>query len=138
MGVPEHSIVTFRLFGDDLIPAEVTGVLGCEPSESYAKGEVRIGSKSGNRYVEKTGRWKLCATDRSPEDVPAQIREILGNLTQDMAVWEALKKRYTLDMFCGIFMASSNDGLEFPPDVLEMLATRGIALALDIYDPSDD
>lgn len=138
MGIAEHSVVAFRIFGDDLVPSEVTGLLGCNPTAAYSKGDVRIGQKTGNRYVEKTGRWSLSAKDRRPEDIPSQISEILARLTQDLGVWDQLSSKYTLDFFCGVFMGSSNDGLEFSPELLRQLSERGITLGLDIYDHSDD
>jgi len=138
MGIAEHSIVSFRIFGDELLPIEVTSLLGCEPTTAFAKGDVRIGSSTGNRYVEKTGRWSLAAEDRRPEDLPAQISEVLGKLPEDPAVWTLLRSRFTMDFFCGVFMGSSNDGLEFPPELLGALSSRGISLSLDIYDPCKD
>jgi hypothetical protein len=138
MGIAEHSVVAFRIFGDDLVPPEITRLLGHDPTAAYSKGDIRVGSKTGNRYIEKTGRWSLSAEDKRPEDIPAQIVEILSKLTQDMTVWEQLRSKYTMDFFCGVFMGSSNDGLEFPPELLGQLSERGIMLGLDIYDHSDD
>ncbi|SFN72062.1 DUF4279 domain-containing protein [Dokdonella immobilis] len=138
MGIAEHSVVSFRIFGDGLVPSEVTSILGCEPTHSCAKGDIRVGPKTGNKYVEKTGLWSLAAEDRRPEDIPAQILEILGKFPEDPAVWAILRSRYTMDFFCGVFMGSSNDGLEFSPEVLGALSSRGISLSLDIYDPSED
>ncbi len=138
MGIADHSIVTFRVFGDDLVPSEVTALLGCEPTTAYSKGDVRISAKTGNRYIEKAGRWSLSAEERRPEDIPAQITEILDKLTNDPAIWSQLRSKYKMDFFCGVFMGSSNDGLEFSPDILGQLSSRGITLGLDIYDHSDD
>lgn len=138
MGIADHSIVAFRIFGDDLVPTEITALLGCEPTVACSKGDVRIGSKTGNRYIEKTGRWSLSAEDKHPEDIPTQITELLSKLTQDLAVWDQLRSKYAMDFFCGVFMGSSNDGLEFSPEVLGLLSERGISLGLDIYDHSDD
>lgn len=138
MGIADHSIVSFRIFGDDLVPAEVTSLVGCEPTKAYAKGDVRVGSTTGNRYIEKTGRWSLAAEDRRPEDIPAQVSEILGKLTREPAVWAVLRSRFTMDFFCGVFMGSSNDGLEFSPELLGELSSRGISLSLDIYDHCED
>jgi len=138
MGIADSSVVSFRVFGDDLVPAEVTALLQCEPTRAFAKGDVRIGKKTGNRYVEKTGRWSVSAADRHPEDISAQIAEILGKLSADPTVWDLLASRFTLDIFCGVFMGSSNDGLEFSPSVLGELSKRGISLCLDIYDKSED
>ena len=113
-------------------------MLGCEPTVAFSKGDLRIGKKTGNCYVEKTGRWSLSADDRRPEDIPAQIEEILAKLSQDLAIWSQLKSKYTMDFFCGIFMGSTNDGLELPPALLGQISERGINLGLDIYEQSDD
>ena len=85
MGIADHSIVTFRVLGDDPVPSEVTALRGCEPRTAYSKDDVRIGSKTGNRDIEKTGRWSLSAEERRPGDIPARITEILGKLTNDPA-----------------------------------------------------
>ncbi|HET6433776.1 DUF4279 domain-containing protein [Dyella sp.] len=138
MGTADHSIVSFRIFGDDLVPSEVTSLLACEPTKAFAKGDVRIGSTTGNRYVERTGRWSLTAEDRYPEDIPAQISEVLSKLSEDPAAWALLRSRFTMDFFCGVFMGTSNDGLEFSPELLEKLSSRGISLNLDIYDACED
>jgi Domain of unknown function (DUF4279) len=138
MGIADHSVVALRIYGDDLVPSEVTALLGCEPTVAYSKGDVRIGKKTGSEYVEKTGRWSLSAGDRRPEDIPAQIEEILAKLSQDLAIWSQIKSKYRIDFFCGIFMGSSNVGLELAPTLLEQISKRSISLGLDIYDRSDD
>jgi len=138
MAIAETSVVALRIFGDDLVPSEVTRLLGCEPTAAYAKGDTRIGLRTGKGYIEKSGSWRLNAMDRQPADIPSQIEEIFSKLTQDAAVWNQLKSTYTLDFFCGLFMGSSNDMLEFSPDLLGKLSERGIILALDIYGPVDD
>jgi hypothetical protein len=86
--------------------------------------------------IAKTGSWRLSAGRREPEDLEAQILEILGQLTQDLSVWESLS-RYQPDLFCGLFMGNTNDGLPLSAKVLLSLGQRGIALGLDIYDVGD-
>lgn len=137
MGIAHHSRCTLRLYGDALDPDAVTAALGCAPSRGWRKGDRRVGPKSGRVVIERTGGWLLYAEDREPEDLPAQIREVLDRLNDDPAVWADLRTRCRIDMFCGVFMASGNDGLEFEPDVLLALAMRGIKLSLDIYDAED-
>lgn len=137
MGVPHHSRCTLRMYGDELDPDAVSAALGCAPSRGWRKGDRRVFAKSGRVAIERTGGWLLCAEDREPEDLPAQIREVLARLNDDPAVWAELRTRCRVDMFCGVFMASGNDGLEFEPDVLHALACRGIRLSLDIYDAED-
>lgn len=134
MSAAERSAVTFRIFGDTLVPSEITALLGCEPSRSCSKGDLRLVRGGAHRYIEKSGSWRLSAADRAPEEVAAQVRELLDRLPQDVAVWSRLRERFEMDMFCGVFMGSSNDMLEFPPALLEALAMRGIGLKLDLYD----
>jgi hypothetical protein len=133
MGVIDHSVATLRFFGDDLVPDEVSVLLGASPAISCQKGQALIGSKTGIVHIAKTGSWRLSAARREPEDLEAQIFEILGQLTQDLSVWESLTL-YKPDLFCGLFMGSSNDGLPLSAKALLSLGQRGIALGLDIYD----
>ncbi len=66
-----------------------------------------------------------------------QIFEILGQLTQDLSIWASLS-RFQPDMFCGLFMSSSNDGISLSAKALIALGERGISLALDVYDADDE
>lgn len=86
--------------------------------------------------MQKTGKWILRAAQQEPEDLPAQITEILGKLPQDHALWRGFGEWYCIDVFCGVFMESTNDGLSFPADPLKLLSERGIALHLDVYAPA--
>jgi len=136
MGAIDHSIATLRFFGDDLVPDEISALLGASPTASCHKGQEIIGSKTGVVRIAKTGSWRISAARREPEDLEAQIFEILDQLTQDLSVWESLFC-YEPDLFCGIFMGSSNDGLPLSAKALISLGRRGIALGLDIYDVGD-
>ena len=134
MGALHHSAVTLRIFGDDLFPEEITALLGANPTESCRKGQELVGQKTGFVRIAKTGSWRKCASDRKPEDVEAQIFEILDQLSQDLHVWSSLSSRYKIDFFCGIFMGSGNEGMELSERALLALGQRGISLGLDIYD----
>ena len=137
MAEPHQSVATLRFFGDDLVPEEISALLGARPTESCCKGQEIVGRNTGTVRIAKTGSWRLSAVDREPEDLEAQIFEILDQLTQDIDAWQMLS-RYKPDLFCGVFMASSNDGLPLSAKALLALGQRGIALALDIYDAGRD
>ncbi|MEH6420466.1 DUF4279 domain-containing protein [Pseudomonas sp. CGJS7] len=123
-----------RIWGDELIPDEVSALLGAPPSNSHSKGdELSIGL--GRVRIAKTGSWRLVAQQREPGDLDAQIGELFAQLSDDPAVWAQLGSRFELDLFCGLFMASGNDGEGIGPRNLRLLGERGIELILDIYDP---
>lgn len=132
-----HSAVCLRIFGNDLIPEEITQILRCTPTVAERTGEV-ISYQSGRERVVKCGNWRLEAEPVEPEDVNGQVRWLLSQVESDPDVWKSLLQRFEVDVFCGLFMQGSNDGMSLAPDVMALLGERGIRLALDIYNASDD
>ena len=132
-----HSAACLRIFGDDLIPEEITQALRCTPTVAQRTGEL-IRYQSGRERVVNCGNWRLEAQSAKPEDINGQVRWLLSQVESDPKVWEALVHRFDVDIFCGLFMQESNEGMSLAPDVMALLGERGIHLALDIYNPSDD
>jgi hypothetical protein len=122
---------TLRFFGDDLLPGEITSLLGRAPIEFNTKGEPW--QSAGRTIIAKTGRWRLCADDCSPGDLDEQIESLLGGLTDNLDVWADLTARFAADVFCGLFMKDSNEGISVAPQTLAMLGARNLILGLDIY-----
>lgn len=137
MGAFEYSQATLRIFGDDLIPEDVSNLLGAKATKSKKKGDEEVGKSSGKVRIAKTGSWHLHTEKREPEDLNAQIDEILSQLTSDLAIWEKLCQSYKVDMFCGLFMGNWNDGLSLSPETMLALGQRRIVLSLDMYRGSD-
>ena len=137
MAQVHKSRVTLRIMGDDLIPEEITRLLGAPPTHAQVKGEKIIGRKTGTVRTAKSGMWRLCASDREPEDLDNQVNELLSQLTNDLSVWIDIGKRYKIDLFCGFFMKSSNEGLTLSAQSLAALGNRGIEAGFDIYGPAD-
>ena len=55
-----------------------------------------------------------------------------------MNVWKALSKEYAVDLFCGLFMSETDEGVEISEKNLKSLGERGIKLGLCIYAPIKD
>lgn len=137
MTVFDHSLVTLRFSGNDLTPAAITTLLGANPTAAHHKGQQLTGSQPGTVRIARFGSWQLSAARREPEDLEAQIFEILDQLTSDLAAWQSLAP-FRPDLFCGLFMASGNDGVSLSPRALLALGQRGIELGLDIYDAVEE
>lgn len=134
-GAIQDSTVSLRLIGDDLDPEEVTRLLGCAPTRAWRKGDVREYSRG--QVAQRTGVWYLASdTDRSvpPEE---QVRALVAQVPADPAVWEALARRFHIDVFCGIHLDEWNRGCGFGPDLLRRLGEMKAALDLDIYGPDE-
>ncbi len=134
----QKSAVTLRIMGDDLIPGEITKLLGASPTHSETKGDKIVGKKTGRVRIANAGMWRLCALDREPEDIDGQIHEILSQMTPDLAVWQSITKLYNADLFCGLFMRVGNEGLTISSESLAALGARGIEMGLDIYAGDDE
>jgi|SRR6266567_5423665 len=134
----QRSVVTLRIGGDDLIPDEITRLLGATPTHTQVKGEKIVGKKTGHVRIAKRGMWRLCAADREPEDMDGQIQEILSQTTGDLAVWRGIAEKHEIDLFCGLFLGGSNEGMTLSAQSLAALGERGIEIGLDIYSGHDD
>ncbi|WP_295567340.1 DUF4279 domain-containing protein [uncultured Stenotrophomonas sp.] len=137
MTIFHHSLVTLRFFGDDLNPAAITTLLGASPTAAHHKGQQLTGNQPDAVRIARTGSWRLSALRREPEDLEAQIFEILDQLTSDLAAWRSLAP-FRPNLFCGLFMGSGNDGVSLSPRALLALGQRGIELGLDIYDADEE
>lgn len=124
--------VSLRFAGDDLDPRKLTALLGGMPSTCTRKGDVILSKTSGRERIAKTGSWTVSAERREPGDLDAQIAEILSPLSKDMSVWRSLGK-YRPNLFVGLFLRESNEGIEISAHSLSSLGERGILLGLDIY-----
>jgi hypothetical protein len=129
-----RSAASLRIAGDDLVPEEVSLLLGAQPTHAQRKGQ-ELPSKFGVR-VARFGHWRLHAEETKPENLDAQVAEILDQLTTNLDVWHDLASRFRIDLFCGWFMEEGNEGVCISPSTLQALGERGIKLGLDIYAPS--
>lgn len=134
MAVIHRTTATLRFFGDDLVPAEVTRLLGGEPTDAALKGEPRVFS-NGRSIITKTGRWLRKTPDCEPGNLAEQIRLLISGLTEDLTIWRKLSAQFEGNVFVGFFMAESNEGYSLSPEILTLLTDRGLALWLDVYGP---
>ena len=132
-GAIQDATVSLRFFGDDLIPADITKLLGAAPTEARKKGDVI--QRSRYHLKARTGSWLLkSALDRRTE-LSDQISGLLDQVTSDSKVWHKLTTRYSADLFCGLFLDEFNRGFNLPPTLVARLAKLGLGISFDIYGP---
>ncbi len=137
MATIHRTSVSLRLHGDDLDPDEVSRLLGQAPDLAARKDEVWR-PNSTPAAISRTGRWLKRVERRTPGDLDAQIGELLGLMSADLAVWGNLTGRFRADLFCGVFLGGANEGLTLRADTLLMIGARGLSLDFDIYAPGPD
>lgn len=133
MAGPESTCASLRFYGDDLDLDQISKTLARTPDRAESKGDVLSISTKGVKRIADTGLWQPHAPEESDGPLDGQIRDLLGPLTDDLAVWRDLASRYTAEMYCGIFMNTGNDELGLHVSTLRMLSDRELRLEFDIY-----
>ena len=67
-----------------------------------------------------------------------QIALLFSTLSSDCAAWRDLSGRYGGNLFVGVFLGSSNEGLTIAPETALAIGERGLSLQFDIYERDAD
>jgi hypothetical protein len=129
------TLASLRFYGNDLEPEMLTAQLGASPSRCWKKGDTFGPTGTATR---KNGAWILRAEQREPGELNGLIDEIFSKLTADLSVWKDLANRYRPDLFLGLFLKQSNEGLDVNARSLSLMADRGVSLALDVHGARPD
>jgi hypothetical protein len=115
------------IYGGDLDPAEVTALLGGEPTHAHRKGD-----PSSRRIPYNKGAWIREVRQFEPIDPDAMVASIFSALTQESSVWSQLAARFRIQMDFAVH-TEAGCNLVLSPETLKTLAARHTAFALDIY-----
>jgi hypothetical protein len=137
MGGIHRTKATLGFWHDDLDPDEITAALGRTPTVGVRKGGTWTTSR-GAEKIAPTGSWRVKSDNLSPGDLDRQIMELLARLSDDLAVWNHLSRRFGGRFFCAVWMKDDNEGLLLEPQTIAAMASRGLYLDLDIYAPEED
>ncbi|MDP2259977.1 MAG: DUF4279 domain-containing protein [Caulobacter sp.] len=133
----DETAVSLGFYGDDLNPDEITAALGATPTIGVRKGQMWVTSR-GAEKIAPVGSWRLRADRQSPGNLDRQILDLLNSLNDDLAVWKDLSRRFGGRLFCGLFLATGNEGAVLEPETISAMGARGLRLDLDIYGPERD
>jgi hypothetical protein len=67
------------------------------------------------------------------DDVEDGIRALLERLPSDPDLWASLTSAYEVDVFCGLFLDSSNRGFGLSAEVSKLLSDRHLNIGFDMY-----
>jgi hypothetical protein len=134
-GPIEWFSITLRISSEDLVPDDVTKVMGCDPDESQQKGQAVLREDGTVMRIARFGAWWLTLKpeDTDEWDCAEAMMGVLRRLPGGLGLWRRLTKAYKVDFFVGLSMPSKNKGFELSPEVMKYLGDRGIAAGFDIY-----
>jgi hypothetical protein len=122
------SFAWLRIVGEDLVPDEVTRLLGCEPTRAWSKGEVFRSKRTGRERVERVDTWFLRVEERDPENFNEQIAEILSRLNSRPEAWAYLASHFSITLSGLLDASEENQAFSLSPVTLAALGSRGIKL----------
>jgi hypothetical protein len=137
MATIHRSQAALRIFGDDLVPEELSRLFDHFYTKGWIKG-YKYTTSSGSVVVKKSGAWILEAEPSETGDFNGQISQLLSHTNATLDVWASFARKFEMDIFCGWFMHESNEGIDISPQTLLMLGERNIALSVCLYAPLDD
>jgi hypothetical protein len=134
-GPVDRFCITLRIQAEELDPDHVSTLLGCAPTQAERKG-VAIHTPAGNTRIPKRGHWSLTIESKDcakSDDVDDVVRILFARLPSGPQIWDSLTKAYTVDLFCGLFLASANRGFTISPEVSKLLSDRHVTIGFDVY-----
>lgn len=133
----DKSSVKLKFWGDELVPDELSKLLGIQPDKAWKKGEIFRGKTYD--IVRKAGLWVYSGKRCGDIELEDKIAQLLERLPQSLALWEeVIAQCEGGELFCGLWLERWNGSVAFPPVLMQQIAERGLTLDLDIYFVGDD
>jgi hypothetical protein len=128
------SQVTLTLYSADIDIPKLTALLGCAPTHSQAKGQLR--RPPHGRGPAPIGIWSL----EAPKGLrfEAKIRYLLDATPSTVSTWRGLAKTHDMELRCGIFMHAWNEGFDLPAQTVAQLGSRRWKFGVSIYSAEGD
>jgi hypothetical protein len=128
-GMVDETRLTLGIHGPDLLPEEISAVLGCAPTRAHRRGD------PCGRYSPswREGAWLLIVEGRAPSGPDELVPQLLRCLPSDRAIWEEVVARYIVRLSFGIFVGAWNRGFDLSPTSMKQLAALGVPVGFDIY-----
>lgn len=139
---PRHTLneatASFRVFHRDVDPAEVSALLGLEPTFGTKAGDERAStSKRGKRTVHgsvQEGGWVLASGCSRALTLEEHLHVLLDRLEPCSKAVAVLRGRgYRVDFYCGYFQRAGQGGPSFSPTLLARLSRMEVPLGVDIF-----
>lgn len=130
-----YTHASFRMFGPDVDPDEVTALLGIEPTRSHRFGEIRYKDR---RF--EHGMWLLDSDGLETTDAESHLEYLLDRLDAARTPVKELiaSGRYWTDISCSWTSRFGHGGPIFSPQILARILDLNIPLGFDLYFADED
>jgi hypothetical protein len=126
---------TLGIYGDELLPHEITSVLRCDPSSAHRRGDPRPNPRCSPYSA---GAWILSLQAEAPREPAELVRALLARVETEETVWKSLSDSFDVQVRLGVFLEEWNRGFDLPSDLVAEVARIGASLVFDIYANLED
>jgi hypothetical protein len=130
----ERAFATFRIAGDNLVPAQVTKLLGLRPTLAYAKGESYKRSPKSPELIGRTGIWYYSTDTFQSSHLADHVKWLLSQIALDHPERRTQLKRLLEQNFLHAVMTffwAGPAGAK-PPDIPSKLIETLKSIPVDI------
>lgn len=132
-----ETFASLCLYGDALVPAQITAAFGVDPTDAAPKGE-RTTSSSGKTRITSTGRWILESQGQvESTNLEDHVVWLLDRIEAAGIVPLTLPGVSRARIVCYWASATGHGGPSFTPALLARLARMQLPLEFDLYFPAD-
>ena len=128
------SKVSLCLYSPTIDIPRLTATLGCAPTHALAKGQLR--QPPHGRGPSPIGIWCLEAPKRL--GFVRKVQFLLAATPSVQRTWRRLAKSHDVQLRCGIFLRSWNEGFELPAQMMAEIGARGWKFGAAIYSAEGD
>ncbi len=133
-GPVDETSITLAIYGEDLVPEDISHLLCCQATCHIRRGELR--TPRSTPYQQSA--WFFEQEGQAPCTAEDIIKKILSNVSTDSALWQALSSRYEVQLRIAIHMENWNKGFDLSAEMIQTIARLGAKMVFDIYAYVDD
>jgi len=138
-GPVDETRVTLALYAEDLDPDQVSSRLGCAPTKSHKRGDVRPQSERARSAgampspPARQGAWFLTVEGVAPQGPDELITLLLSRFPNHVEFWAPLARDYKVQVRVGIHTSGWYRGFHLQPETVALVAITTANLGFDLY-----
>jgi hypothetical protein len=128
-GPLKDSKVSLCIYSEHIDIKKLTALIGRKPTHTQVKGQMR--RPPHGRGPATLGHWFLAAPQRLGFE--AKVQYLLDATPSSSAIWRRIEKAHEVQLRCGVFLHSFNEGFELTAETAAQIGKRRWKFLVDIY-----
>jgi ribosomal protein L19 len=132
-----RSSVALRISSATLKCSNITESLNIQPTRCHEKGDL-ISKRNPQSPVRQESLWILESDLSKLLPMEEHLDQITDLIEQKVDVLRSIASQSTIDVFCGVFLKTSQGGFLLSPELLRKLNLLSVEIIFDLYSSHND